>query len=75
MDQRRINAASLGIKTYAGDACRKCSNTKRYTLNGQCAYCVNERAKASAKKRDSFIKELIAKAQSQAEAVSNDITN
>lgn len=63
MNPSRLAAATAGEKIYFSDPCRRCGNTRRYVLTGQCAYCVNERSKANAKKRTALVRELIEKSK------------
>ena len=66
MDQRRLKAAEQGESIYLGSVCRKCDTEKRYTLTGQCVFCVNERSKINAKKRTQKIRELLELAKASA---------
>ena len=62
MNEERLKAAAAGKKRYPGKMCRK-GHTERYTSNGACADCCNERVKIFQRDARQRIRELMTAAK------------
>jgi hypothetical protein len=51
METPRQKAKAAGHRKFAGDPCRKCGHTERYTSSSACVSCTKTAAKAADKKK------------------------
>ena len=63
MQSQRMTAAAQGEKHFDGSACKICTATKRWTINGSCVACSKAKAKIAMAKQRVILKELMEQAK------------